>query len=93
MGGKVCLVKAEEYKFLDRNVTTVCVGTVILVNENMDEATAYNLTKGILTNIDKFKAAHRLLKKKVTKKMMADPAVVPFHPGAAKYLREVGLLR
>ena len=43
--------------------------------------------------IDKFKAAHRLLKKKVTKQMMADPAVVPFHPGAAKYLREAGLLR
>lgn len=93
MGGKVCLVKAEEYEFLDSNVTTVCVGTVILVNENMDEATAYNLTKGILTNIDKFKAAHRLLKKKVTRQMMADAAVVPFHPGAAKYLREAGLLR
>ncbi len=93
MGGEVCTIKAKEYKFLDRDVTTVCVGTVILVNENMDERTAYNLTKGILKNIEKFKAAHRLLKKFVTPQMMAGPAVTPFHPGAAKYLREAGLLK
>lgn len=93
MGGEVCTIKAKEYKFLDRDVTTVCVGTVILVNENMDERTAYNLTKGILKNIEKFKAAHRLLKKFVTPQMMAGPAVAPFHPGAAKYLREAGLLK
>ncbi|MEE8622954.1 MAG: TAXI family TRAP transporter solute-binding subunit [Alphaproteobacteria bacterium] len=93
MGVQVCGIKAGEYKFLDRDVTTVCAGTVILVNEKMDQRTAYNLTKGILKNIDKFKAAHRLLKKFVTPQMMAEPGVAPFHPGAAKYLREAGLLK
>lgn len=93
MGGEACTVKAREYDFLDRDVTTVCVGTVILVNQNMDERTAYDLTKGIVQNIEKFKAAHRLLKKFVTPEMMAQPAVAPFHPGAAKYLREAGLLK
>jgi TRAP-type uncharacterized transport system substrate-binding protein len=59
----------------------------------MDEKLAYNVTKGIFEHIDKYKAAHRLLQKAVTLESMSEPGQVPFHPGAAKYLREKGLLK
>ena len=55
--------------------------------------TAYNITKGVVEHIDKFQSAHRLLKKVVTLQTLAEPGAAPFHPGAAKYLKEKGLLK
>jgi TRAP-type uncharacterized transport system substrate-binding protein len=59
----------------------------------MDEKLAYNITKGIFEHVDKYKAAHRLLQKAVTVQSMSAPVQIPFHPGAAKYFREEGLLK
>ncbi|MDH3232355.1 MAG: TAXI family TRAP transporter solute-binding subunit [Alphaproteobacteria bacterium] len=92
-GGKTCVFKAAEYKFIDQDTNSVCTGAVIVVNEKMDEKLAYNLAKGIVTQIEKYKTAHRLIKKVTTPQTLAEPGVIPFHPGAAKYLREAGLLK
>ncbi len=92
-GGMVCMFKAAEYKFINQDIWSVCSGAVLIVNQNMDAKLAYNLTKGIVTQIEKFKTAHRLIKKATTKATFAEPTNVPFHPGAAKYLREAGLLK
>jgi TRAP transporter TAXI family solute receptor len=93
MGAKLCHIKAGEYKFLARDSASVCVGMTLVVRADMSEQLAYNVTKGVFDNIDKFKAAHRLLKKVVTPARLAQAAQVPFHPGAARYLREKGLLK
>lgn len=93
IGGRPCMFKAAEYKFIDEDKHSVCAGAIIVVNKDMDEKTAYNLTRAIVTQIDKFKTAHRLIKKATTPATFAEPAAVPFHPGAAKYLREAGLLK
>ena len=54
---------------------------------------AYNVTKGIVENLDKYKAAHRLLEKAVTVQSFTEKALVPYHPGTEKYYREKGLLK
>jgi len=59
----------------------------------MDEKLAYAITKGILENVEKFKAAHRLLQQAVTLQSLSEPGQAPFHPGAEKYLREKGLMK
>ena len=59
----------------------------------MDEKVAYNVTKGIIENIDKYRAAHRLLQQAVTQETLTEPGQAPFHPGAEKVLREKGLLK
>jgi TRAP transporter TAXI family solute receptor len=92
-GGETCDIKANEYKFLAADSASVCIGMNVIVRADMDEALAYNLTKGVIDNIEKFKAAHRLLKQVVTPQTMAQKGPAPFHPGAAKYLREKGLLK
>ena len=51
------------------------------------------LAKGVFEQIDKFRSVHPLLQKAVTPQTLAEPAMVSFHPGAAKYLREKGLLK
>jgi TRAP transporter TAXI family solute receptor len=93
LGAAPCAFKANEYAFLAADTASVCVGMTVAVRADMDEQTAYNLTKGVFEQIDKFKAAHRLLQQAVTPETLAEASPAPFHPGAAKYLREKGLLK
>jgi TRAP transporter TAXI family solute receptor len=92
-GAKSCTVKAGEYTFLAADSASICVGMNVLVRADMDEQTAYNITKGIAENLDKYKAAHRLLEKAVNLQNFTEMGLAPFHPGAEKYYREKGLLK
>jgi TRAP transporter TAXI family solute receptor len=93
LGAKTCLIKAGEYKFLATDSSSICVGMNVLARADMDEQTIYNVTKGITENLDKYKAAHRLLQKAVTLESFTEPGLAPFHPGTAKYYKEKGLLK
>ncbi len=93
MGSKPCMFKAGEYAFLAADSYSACVGLGVFVRDDMDEKLAYNITKAVFDNIDDYRNAHRLLKKVVTAEYLAEPGIVPYHPGAAKYLREKGLLK
>jgi TRAP transporter TAXI family solute receptor len=93
LGVSPCMVKASEYDFLAADTASVCVGMQLVARSDMDAQIAYNVTKAIVENVEKYKAAHPLLQKAVTEKTLAEGGLVPFHPGAAKYLREKGLLK
>jgi hypothetical protein len=92
-GGKPCNIKAGEYKFLATDSSSVCVGMLMVARADMDEKLAYNITKGVAEHLDKYQAAHRLLKTAVTLQSLTEKGPVPFHPGAEKYMREKGLLK
>jgi len=91
-GGQTCTIKANEHKFISEDKISVCVGTVILVNASMPNKEAYEIVKGFLANLDAYKSAHRLLKKETTPQTVAEPSVVPWHPGAVKAFKEAGLM-
>lgn len=90
-GATPCSIKKAEYDFLLADSASLCVGLPVLVNANMDEQTAYNVTKAMFEQIEKFKASHRLLAAATTKESLAQDGGVPFHPGALKYLKEAGI--
>ena len=92
-GAAFCEVKGKEYDFLATDSASVCVGMPVLVNANMDEKTAYNVTKAMFEQIEKYKASHRLLAAATTKESFAQKGAAPFHPGAEKYLREAGVIK
>ena len=92
-GNKTCSVKAGEYSFLKQDTASVCVGLLLMARADMPEKEAYDITRGVFEQIEKFRSVHPLLKKVVTPQSLAQPAIVAFHPGAAKYLREKGLLK
>ena len=92
-GGGFCEVKAKEYDFLAADSASVCVGMPVLANASLDEKTAYNVTKAMFEQVEKFKASHRLLAASTTKESLAQAGAAPFHPGAEKYLKEIGLLK
>lgn len=93
LGAQPCSVKADEYDFLAADTPSVCVGMNLVVRADMEEQLAYNITKAIVENADKYKAAHRLLQKVVTEQTLAEGGQTPHHPGAAKFLKEKGLMK
>ncbi len=93
LGAETCEIKAGEYKFLASDSSSVCVGMNLVVRADMDEQMAYNITKGLIEQSGKYKAAHRLLEKVVTNETLARKGLIAHHPGAAKYLKEKGLLK
>ena len=93
LGVSTCSFKASEYDFLAADTASVCVGLIMVARSDMDEQVAYNVTKAVVENIEKYRSAHPLLKKAVTEQTLAEGGLAPFHPGAAKYLKEKGLLK
>ena len=93
LGAATCTFKANEYTFLAADTPSICVGMSIVAHADMDDQTAYNIVKGVVENVDTFRNAHRLLKKVVTEQTLSEPGQAPFHPGAAKYFREKGLMK
>lgn len=92
-GGEVCKVKPGEYKWTPNGATSVCMGAVVVVSAKMDEKLAYNITKAMVEQIEIFKnKSHRLIKKTATPKVLSQKGNAAFHPGAAKYFKEKGLL-
>ncbi len=92
-GGKVCGIKKEEYGFLAADTSSVCIGLGAYVRDDANEEMVYNLTKALFDQIATFQESHRLLKRFVTAQTMSEPAMVPHHKGAERYLREKGLLK
>ncbi len=86
-----CKVLAKEYKFLNVDSHSTCVGAVVVVHKDMPDKTAYDVTKAMLTQIDAFKTGHRALKV-TTPKSIAQPSAAPHHPGAVKAYKEAGLM-
>jgi len=87
-----CKVGQGESKFLEADSFNPCIGVGVYASEGMSEETAYRFTKAMFENVDKIRASHRALGGVVTPARMASPGLIPFHPGAEKYLREANLL-
>lgn len=94
VGGEVCEIKPGEYDFLENGSKSICIGTMLIVSKDMDEQTAYDLTKAMFEQIEAFKTnSHRLIKKTATPETLSQAAVVEFHPGSQRYLKEKGYLK
>jgi len=66
---------------------------IIVVSEDMDTDLAYNIVKNVCKDhLDEFKQCHAQAKSLTTDGMFIGMSV-PWHPGAAKFWKEVGLLK
>lgn len=85
-------IPANSYKGVETDVTTVAVKATIICRKDLPEDAVYNLVKGIFENKDAIAKSH-------AKGEMLDPAYaidaisVPFHPGAEKYFKEIGVMK
>jgi TRAP-type uncharacterized transport system substrate-binding protein len=75
----------------DKPVRTGYIGTSLIVRADMDDALAYTLAKLFMENVKELGEDNAMFKN-LTYKVATDPTitVVPFHPGALAYFKEVG---
>lgn len=91
VSGTISFVIPEgTYEWSPGKVDTPSLGATLAVRADMDEEKAYDLTKAFFENYQKIAGVHPAMKA-LTPEVMASVGVVPYHPGALKYLKEAGL--
>jgi len=76
----------------DTDVPTFGVKGTFVTSARVPEFVVYAITKEVFENLEKFKKLHPAFEV-LTKENMLEGLTAPFHPGAEKYFKEVGLLK
>lgn len=85
-------IPKDTYKGLEEDVATVAVKATIICRKDLPEDAVYKLTKGIFENKDTI-AESNAKGKLLDPKYATESISVPFHPGAAKYFKEIGVMK
>jgi len=80
---------AGMYDGMDEAVQTIGIPNVLVVNSDMDEELAYQLTQLLFENTDELIAVHPAANDTTIEFTMSSTPV-PLHPGALRYFEEVG---
>jgi len=76
---------------LEQDAVAIGVANVLIANNALDEELVYQVTKAIVENLDEFRQTNALAVQIDLSKAKEIP--IPLHPGAEKYLKEVGILQ
>ena len=80
------------YKGQSSTVMTVAVKATLIASPKLSEDTVYQLTKTLFESKAQIQAAH-VKGAELSTSYAVEGISVPFHPGAAKYFREIGALK
>lgn len=75
----------------DQPVQTTAIRNILLVRNDLSDDQVYKMTKAFFDEMEALKAAHSAAKE-IDVKEAGKNLVVPLHPGAEKYYKEVGAL-
>lgn len=84
-------IAAGKYNFMEEDVPTCATFTMLGASAELDDATAYKMTKALVENIEYMKTVHASIKS-ISGESMVSGMKIPFHPGAVKYYKEAGLM-
>lgn len=86
------IIPAKTYEGQDADVPAVAIQNFLVTHEGVSDDEVYRMTKSLFENLDALVAAHTAAKD-IKRENAIKSLPVPLHPGAAKYYREVGLLK
>jgi len=75
----------------ENDVATAAVSTLLITSAEVSEDTIYDITKTLFENLDSMVATHNAAKN-INLETFEVGIPVPFHPGAERYYREVGVI-
>ncbi|MCE9663188.1 TAXI family TRAP transporter solute-binding subunit [Halomonas sp. M5N1S17] len=81
-------LRAGMYDGMDEAVQTISIPNVLVVNSDMDEELAYQLTKLLFERTDDLIAVHPAAND-TTVEFTMESTPVPLHPGAIRYFEEI----
>ncbi len=73
------------------DVNTTAVNNILVLHKDMDSDVVYDITKGIFENLGDIHAAHSTARENISLKNAKNGVGIPFHEGAERYYREMGL--
>jgi uncharacterized protein len=82
------VVPAGTYKDLDSNVAVVALKAMLVVRDEISGQLVYEMTKALF---EKAATIGHAKAREFNVKHSADGVTIPFHPGAARFLREKGI--
>jgi uncharacterized protein len=89
---QVGVIPAGTYGGQTTDVTTVTINNYLVTHSGVPDEVVYQMTKSMYSHLDALIAAHSAAKAIDPKKAL-DGMPLPVHPGAAKYYKEVGLMK
>jgi TRAP transporter TAXI family solute receptor len=85
-------VAANSYQGQTSAVKTVAVKATFIVSNKLSEDTVYALTKNLMESKSEIQTAHAK-GAELSTAYAVEGISVPFHPGAAKYFKEIGAMK
>lgn len=86
------IIPAGTYEGVDQDITTFAQYTVLCARADVPEETVYNLVKTMMENAEELEAVHKNAAGTCPERGV-EGALIPFHPGAERYYKEVGVLK
>jgi TRAP transporter TAXI family solute receptor len=85
-------IPANTYKTQSSDIPTAALNNFFVTTSDASEDTVYRITKSIFSNVQELQAAHPAARVLNRENALA-VRPIDIHPGAARYFREVNLLR
>lgn len=89
----VITVPKDTYSFLDKDETTYTQWSAIVAGAHVPEETVYKFVKALAENRDWVRSIHPSLAAFSMETVSRNSTAVPYHPGAARYYRQIGILK
>jgi len=84
------LVKPGTYKDQNDEIPILAFGVAILTHEGVDDQLVYDLLKTLVDKNDELVAVHKVAEQ-MNKDTLLNGIGIPLHPGAQKYMDEMGI--
>ncbi|MHB1198390.1 MAG: TAXI family TRAP transporter solute-binding subunit [Polaromonas sp.] len=86
------VIPANTYEGQTTDIATAAIPNFLVTHSGVSDELAYQMTKTMYENIDTLYAAHNAAKT-IKRENAITGMPVPLHPGAARYYKEIGLIK
>jgi TRAP transporter TAXI family solute receptor len=81
------------YAFMEKDYPAIMQWTSVIAGTHVSEETVYKFVKALAEGSERVKKIHNSLSGFSPETMVRNPANLAFHPGAARYYKEKGLIK
>ena len=81
------------YPFVTQDDVTIVQWNAVLAGAHVPDETVYKFIKAMADNQDRVRSIHPSLAQFAIDRVVRNPTQVPYHPGAARFYREAGVLK
>jgi hypothetical protein len=85
------VIQKSVYKGMEADNQAATVTNLLVVHQNMDDKTAYNIVKAVFDHRDELIRVHKEAENIKLENQKTEASSIPWHPGAIKFFSEKGI--